>query len=78
VHRPHYASHLHVVGRVERHLAGQRLSATLKQTLALRVSVAVPSASETRFAVRSSLVAKLTRTWQLSRMELFWPYAFSI
>ena len=38
------------------------------------ISVAVPSASETRFAVRSSLVAKLTRTWQLSRIELLAPY----
>jgi hypothetical protein len=34
---------------------------------------AVPRAPETRLAVRSSLVAKLTRTWQLSRIELFWP-----
>ena len=38
-----------------------------------RISVAVPSASETRLAVRSSLVAKVTRTWQLSRIELFCP-----
>ena len=38
-----------------------------------RISVAVPRASETRLAVRSSLVAKLTRTWQLSRIELLWP-----
>jgi hypothetical protein len=35
--------------------------------------VAVPSASETRLAVRSSFVAKLTRTWQLSKIELFGP-----
>ena len=33
-----------------------------------RSSVAVPSASESRRAVRSSFGAKATRTWQLSRM----------
>ena len=38
-----------------------------------RRMVAVPSASETRRAVRSSLVAKATRTWQLSRIALFCP-----
>jgi hypothetical protein len=38
-----------------------------------RCSVAVPSASEMRFAVRSSFVAKATRTWQLSRIELLSP-----
>jgi hypothetical protein len=43
-----------------------------------RCSVAMPSASEMRRAVRSSLVAKATRTWQLSRIELCSPYAFSI
>jgi len=37
------------------------------------VSVAVRGASDTRLAVRSSLVAKLTRTWQLSRIALFGP-----
>ena len=36
-------------------------------------SVAVPKASEMRLAVRSSLVAKAMRTWQLSRMAWFWP-----
>jgi AraC-like DNA-binding protein len=38
-----------------------------------RISVAVPKASETRRAVRSSLVANATRTWQLSRIALFGP-----
>ena len=33
----------------------------------------VPSASDTRLAVRSSFVANDTRTWQLSRMALFGP-----
>ena len=38
-----------------------------------RSSVAVPSASDRRLAVRSSLGAKATRTWQLSRMAWLWP-----
>ena len=40
--------------------------------------MAVPSVSEIRLAVRSSLVANVTRTWQLSRIEWFCPYALSI
>jgi len=36
--------------------------------LCARCSVAVPSASDSRLAVRSSLGANTTRTWQLSRM----------
>ena len=35
--------------------------------------VAVPSVSERRLAVRSSLGVKATRTWQLSRMEWLTP-----
>jgi hypothetical protein len=35
----------------------------------------IGSASDTRLAVRSSLVAKLIRIWQLSRIELFCPVA---
>src|SRR5262249_12733484 len=35
--------------------------------------VAVPSASESRLAVRSSLGANATRTWQLSRMAWLYP-----
>ena len=34
--------------------------------------------SEMRLAVRSSFVANVTRTWQLSRIEWFCPYALSI
>jgi hypothetical protein len=37
------------------------------------ISVAAPSASLTCLAVRSSVVATLTRTWQLSRIELLGP-----
>jgi hypothetical protein len=58
-----------------RQLLGAGIRAVHRRLLS---SVAVPSASDTRLAVRSSLVAKLTRTWQLSRIELLAPYAFSI
>jgi hypothetical protein len=44
----------------------------------VNLEIEIPSDSETRRAVRSSLVAKHIRTWQLSRIALFWPYAFSI
>ena len=37
------------------------------------LSVVCEGSSDTRLAVRSSLVAKLTRTWQLSRIALFGP-----
>lgn len=44
----------------------------------LQVVAAGIKASEMRLAVRSSFDEKAMRTWQLSRMALFSPYALEI
>ena len=50
----------------------------LKVAASGRLGAEAAAASEMRLAVRSSLVAKAMRTWQLSRMAWFGPYALSI